>query len=152
MRRTLILPAVAAAALLAGCQTGPGQTIGTIGGAAAGGAIGSQIGEGTGQLIATGAGTILGALAGGMMGAQFDQQDYYASNQATQQALSTGQTATWQGPNAYGTMTPTSQTFYQGGRECRNFAHTVYVGGQPQQRQGLACRAPNGTWQIVDTY
>ncbi len=151
MRLKLLIPAVAAAGLLAGCQTGPGQTIGTLGGAAAGGAIGSQIGEGTGQLIATGAGTILGALAGGMLGAQFDQRDYYASNQAGQQAFNSGQTVNWQGPNAYGTVTPTSQTFYQNGRECRNFVHTVYVGGQPQQRQGLACRAPDGTWQIVNT-
>ncbi len=68
----------AAAALLvvplAACQTsGPGQTFGTVGGAAVGGLIGSQFGAGTGQVVATGAGTALGALAGAMIGSSFDQ-------------------------------------------------------------------------------
>lgn len=35
------------------------------------------------------------------------------------------------------------------GRDCREFSQTVYIDGRRQQAFGTACRAPDGTWQIV---
>lgn len=35
------------------------------------------------------------------------------------------------------------------GNLCREFQQTVNVGGGPEQIHGIACRRPDGTWQIV---
>ena len=32
---------------------------------------------------------------------------------------------------------------------CRQYTHTIYINGQPRRGQGVACRNPDGTWQIV---
>lgn len=32
---------------------------------------------------------------------------------------------------------------------CREFAQTITVGGQPVQAVGTACRQPDGTWRIM---
>ena len=150
MNTKVATAAVLAAFLVAGCQTGgPGQTTGTIGGGVAGGILGAQFGDGTGQLIATGVGTLLGAYVGGQLGQQFDQQDHTASGYAGQSAFSSGQQQSWQGPNSSGTVTPSGPVFYENGRECQNFTQTVFVGGQPNQASGVACRAVDGTWQVA---
>ncbi len=161
MRLRWIAATATAALLLAGCQTGPGgvagtgwgtgQTFGTVGGAVAGGLIGSQIGGGTGRLVATGAGVALGAFLGNQMGAAFDQPTQNAVDQAGQQALNTGQMVNWQDPRTgnYGTITPSSQSYYQGGRECRQFTQTIYINGRAETASGMACRAPNGYWQVA---
>jgi surface antigen len=149
MRSKAVAAALLSAFLAAGCQTmGPGQTTGTLGGAAAGGVIGAQFGGGSGQLIATGIGTLLGAFVGGQLGQQFDQQDHMAVNSAGQQAFNTGQQQAFNGPNASGTITPTGQSFYENGRECRNFTQTVQINGQPRQASGVVCRAQDGSWQL----
>lgn len=153
MKTKALTAAVAAAFLLAGCQTGgTGQTTGTVGGAVAGGVIGAQFGEGTGQLIATGVGTLLGAFVGGQLGQQFDQRDHRASGYAGQQAFNTGQPTQWQGPNASGQVNPTGPVFYENGRECREFTQTVMVGGQPNTASGVVCRAADGSWQLDRYY
>ena len=73
----IFVPLVAASIALSACQTGMGtkQTVGTVGGAVAGGLIGSQVGSGTGQLVATGVGTLVGAVIGGQIGASLDRAD-----------------------------------------------------------------------------
>lgn len=148
-----IVPMVVAAALMAGCQnTGTGETVGTVGGAVAGGLVGAQFGSGSGQLVATGVGTLLGAFAGNQLGRQFDQQDHYNSGVAGQQAFASGETQTWSGPNAHGAVTPSGPSFYQNGRECRNFTQTVYSQGMSQDVQGVACRNPDGSWQVASYY
>lgn len=151
MTAKVIIPAIVAAAFVAGCQTGgTGQTLGTVGGAVAGGAIGSNFGSGSGQLVATGAGAVLGAWLGGQLGAQFDQQEQAAANAAAQNALNTGGAQTWQASGSTGQFAPTSGVYYdQFGRECRQYAHSINKDGQQQQQQGVACRQPNGTWAIV---
>ena len=148
-----MMAALLAGAVLAGCQSaGTGETLGTLGGAAAGGVIGAQFGSGSGQLAATAAGTLLGAFAGNQLGAQFDQPDYYASNSAGQQAFNSGQPTTWTSPQSgyYGQVQPTGGSYYQNGRECRNFSQTVYIQGQPTAANGVACRNPDGSWSVVN--
>ena len=46
-----------------------------------------------------------------------------------------------------GTIEPTRT--YQSGQTCREYQHTVYVGGRAEQARGNACRQPDGTWRIV---
>ena len=33
-----------------------------------------------------------------------------------------------------------------GSQDCRQYAHTVYTGGQPQKARGTACRNADGGW------
>lgn len=42
--------------------------------------------------------------------------------------------------------------YYTGpeGRYCREYTHTVVVGGVRQSAYGHACREPDGSWQIID--
>lgn len=88
--RWLTVLLLGAAALGAGCATGPAepryatvigisqferedpntQLVGTVGGGLVGGLIGSQIGGGTGQVAAT----VVGALAGGYIGGRIASQ------------------------------------------------------------------------------
>ena len=35
------------------------------------------------------------------------------------------------------------------GRYCREYQSTATIGGQSQQTYGMACRQPDGSWQIV---
>ena len=149
MKKAIVLGA--AALLAAACQSaGPGQTIGGLGGAAAGGLVGSQIGEGSGQLVATAAGTLIGAWLGASLGAQFDQQDNAAFTRANQQALATGQTTQWQSQTGgYGTVTPTSDVYVQGGRQCRNYTQTMTKDGRTYNDSGVACLNNSGSWVKV---
>ncbi len=156
MNTKTLVPAVLAAFILAGCTQGAGnkQTVGTIGGAVAGGLLGSQIGGGSGRLIATGVGTLLGAWAGSEIGASLDRADQAYAQQAAQSSLETsptGTSTTWRNPDSgnYGTITPTN-TVPRGNSYCRDFTQTIYVEGRSETATGTACRNPDGTWSIVN--
>jgi len=128
------------------------QTVGTVGGAVAGGLAGSQIGGGSGRLWATGAGVLLGAFLGGEIGKSLDRADRQYMGQTTYNALEngpSGQTARWQNPDSghYGTVTPQA-AYQQGGYNCRQYTQTVYIDGRSEQAHGTACRQPDGSWQI----
>lgn len=152
-----IVAAIAALALAtAACQNsgmGTKQTVGTLGGAAAGGLLGAQFGSGTGALVATGLGVLLGAYAGNEIGRQMDENDRLRAQQAYDQAATApvGQTITWNNPNSgnYGTVTPTRDGNHQDGRYCREYQTTVVVGGKTEQAHGTACQNPDGTWEII---
>ena len=160
MRVAMTVLAMVGGLALAGCQGsslnpgwGTGQTVGTVGGAAAGGLLGSQIGDGDTQLAATAAGTLLGAFFGNQLGATFDQSDHRAASSAGNQAFNTGQPTTWQSQQYSGVVQPSGQTFIHNGRECSNFSQTVNMGGGPQQASGLACRNPQtGQWEVVQYF
>ncbi|MEX0838899.1 MAG: RT0821/Lpp0805 family surface protein [Parvibaculum sp.] len=131
---------------------GTKQTIGTVGGAVAGGLAGSQIGGGSGRLWATGAGVLLGALVGSEIGKSLDRADQAYLGQTTYNALETGRTGQpvqWRNPDSgnYGTVTPQAAQQYSG-QTCREYSQTIYVEGQSQTAYGTACRQPDGSWQI----
>lgn len=125
------------------------QTIGTVGGAVAGGLLGSQVGGGTGRLWATGAGVLLGALLGSEIGKSLDRADQAYMGQTTYNALESGQPTRWQNPDSghYGTVTPSS-AYQTGGQTCRECTQTIYVDGRSETARGIACRQPDGSWQI----
>ena len=155
----MLLVALVAVVLAAGCETNvaeqPKQTAGTVAGAAAGGLLGAQIGDGTGQLAATAAGTLIGALVGGEIGKSLDRADRAYAAQTTQAALETnptGASSTWRNPDTghYGTVTPTRTYASAGGLDCREYRHEVVVDGRPEAVYGTACREPDGTWRIAN--
>src|SRR3954454_6281022 len=152
MRRTTIAAFAALSLGLGACEgMNTGQTVGSLGGAAAGGLLGSQIGGGSGKLAATAGGTLVGALAGGKLGGYLQGNDRQTATQAEQTAVSQGEPIQWTNSETgnRGTIEPTRTYQDQTGQTCREYQHTVYVGGRAEQAHGNACRQPDGTWRIV---
>jgi surface antigen len=156
MKIKMLVIAVLIAFTTAACQSGQygqKQTIGALGGAAAGGLLGAQVGGGKGQLAATAAGALLGALIGSEIGRSMDEVDRMRAEQAYGQAQTApvGQTIAWDNPNTgnYGTVTPTREGTRTGtGEYCREFQQTVVIGGRQEDAYGVACRQPDGSWEI----
>lgn len=157
MKKTILTLALISATALGACNTTSGmgnkQLIGTGGGALLGGIAGSQIGGGSGRLWATGAGVLLGGLLGSEIGSSLDNADRAYAQQATSSAYSApvGQTIRWNNPDSgnYGTITPTRSGTDNGGRVCREFHQTIYVGGKQESGYGTACQQSDGSWKIV---
>lgn len=142
--------------LVAGCensQFGTKQTVGGLGGAAAGGLLGAQFGSGTGQLAATAAGVLIGALVGSEIGRTMDELDQQKANTAVNQAQNApiGETIAWNNPDSgnYGAVTPVRDGTASSGQYCREFQQTVTVGGKTQEGYGVACRQEDGSWKIA---
>jgi len=156
IRRQSVIAVLSASLLLCACQTdnwGGGETVGTLGGAAAGGLIGNQIGHGAGNAAATLGGVLIGGFVGNQLGGMVDDADKKRAMQAQQKAYTApvGQQITWSNPqngNA-GTITPVRDGQDQNGNYCREFQQTITVGGQQQQAYGKACRQPDGSWKII---
>ena len=144
---------------LAGCQNPDGsfgtkQTLGGLGGAAAGGVAGAQFGKGRGQLAMTAGGVLLGALLGGEVGRSLDRADQVYAGRAVQQAYEApiGEKIVWSNPKSgnSGVIVPTREGRQPGTNAyCREYQQTVTVGGRTQQAFGQACQQPDGTWKIV---
>jgi len=77
------------------------------------------------------------------------QQQRYAW--ATQEAAVAplGDRIQWQDSGAYGSVTPVRDGTDGGGRYCREFQHQIIVGNRQQSGYGIACRQPDGAWEIV---
>lgn len=143
--------------LAAGCVTGSGQkqTAGTIIGAGVGGLAGSQFGKGRGQLAAVTAGALLGAMLGAETGASLDRADQAHLGRAQQKAHTApvGEAIVWNNPESgnSGTVVATREgTAETSGKLCREYHHTVYVGGEPQDAYGVACREVDGSWTVIN--
>lgn len=152
-----VLPGLLALALLGGCMSfgsgGTKETVGTVGGAVAGGLIGSQIGGGSGKLVATGVGTLLGAFVGNQIGASLDKTDHAMVEQATAKAYSApvGEKITWNNTDSghSGSVVSTREGWNTTGNYCREIQQAVKVGKDTHQAYGTACKQPDGTWKIV---
>ncbi|MEX2648579.1 MAG: RT0821/Lpp0805 family surface protein [Alphaproteobacteria bacterium] len=153
---------VALAATLGACtntgyQTsdyGTKETLGTLAGAALGGWAGSTIGNGSGRLAATAAGVVLGGLIGNQIGRGLDDADQRTAYRAEQAALERypdGQYARWDNPNNGNSGYTVPQGTYQtaSGQYCREFETTIVVGGRVETGRGVACRQPDGSWQVA---
>ena len=156
MRFKSAFAALGLAILVGGClQSGAGtkQTVGGLGGAALGGLLGSQFGDGTGQLAFTALGALGGALIGSELGRALDDNDRRQANSAARQAQSApiGQTIAWSNPDSgnSGSVTPLRDGTGANGSYCREFQQTVNIGGRTESAYGVACRQPDGSWEIV---
>jgi surface antigen len=170
MKKSKILAALAITSLLTACQPPTNSAdrgiiqggssinkadIGTLAGAIGGGVIGHNIGGGSGQTVATIAGTLLGAAIGNSIGGSLDNADMAAYNDTSRRALENapaGQTLPWKNPKSgnYGSITPSNYYQTASGQYCREYTQTIVVGGKKQSGYGTACRAPDGTWNIVE--
>jgi len=156
MKFRVVIAAAAIALTAAACENsslgGTKQTIGTLGGAAAGGLFGAQFGSGTGQLAATAGGALLGAFVGSEIGRTMDEVDKQKAENAYKQAATApvGETITWSNPDSgnRGSVTPTREGTSSSGAYCREFQQTVIIGGKEEQAYGVACRQPDGAWEI----
>jgi len=156
MSRQSALTIFAVTLALAACQPnnqGTNQTVGTLGGAAAGGAIGSQFGKGDGNLGMIGLGVLLGGWAGNEIGSSLDQADRQKDQQAEKRAYNApiGQQVTWNNPDsgASGTIIPIHDGYTNNGAYCRDFSQTITVNGQQRHGADKACQQPDGSWKIA---
>jgi surface antigen len=155
--RKITLAAVASAFLLAGCNTaeyGNKQSIGTLMGAAGGALAGSQVGKGRGQLVAVAVGTALGGLLGSEVGKSLDRADRAAIAQAEYRALEApvGEPINWNNPDSgnYGQVQTVRDGRASSGAYCREYQHSISVGGRIQEAYGTACQQPDGSWKVVN--
>jgi surface antigen len=150
---------LAAAAILtlglAACgPDGPAkQDTGMVVGAVAGGLLGNTVGKGSGRVVATAVGAVVGGVVGSEIGRSMDQQDRMLAEQAEYAALErgrSGQATPWRNPDngRYGEVVP-GAPYRRGYADCRDYTHTVFIGGRPQTMRGTACRNPDGTWRNV---
>jgi surface antigen len=144
----LRLAAVALIGLtVAGCETR--EQSGTAIGAVAGGLIGSQFGGGPGERLAAGlAGAAIGGLIGNAVGRDLDEQDRRRAFEAERVALYEGRRSEWRSEKAYGWV-EAGPTYSRSGGLCREYTHTIYIGGRPRTAVGTACRNPDGSWTPV---
>ena len=139
--------------LLTAC--GPGgltkSEAGAAIGAVAGGVIGHQFGRGHGNVAATALGAVVGGIIGSEIGRSLDEADRRAASHAEYTALESGQSGVgtpWRNPDSghYGMVVP-GRPYQNGGYNCRDYTHTVYIDGRPETLRGRACRNGDGTWR-----
>ena len=141
---------IAAALLLAACQTPPTQQqTGTVVGGLLGGVLGSQMGRGGGKTAATVIGTLVGAALGGAVGRSMDDTDRLKTAQALETAR-TGQSRTWTNPDTRATYTVTpTRTRETDAGPCREYTVDARIDGQAEKVYGQACRQTDGSWRAV---
>ena len=120
-------------------------------GAAGGGLIAAAAGASTGWVIAS---AVLGAVAGGLIADYMTDKDKELAGQTTTAALETqpaGAASTWVNPDSgnSGSVTVNDTFQREDGTPCRNFTQTIEAGGETTSGTGTACRAADGTWEVV---
>lgn len=125
--------------------------LGQVLGGATGAALGSTIGKGNGNTAAIVGGTIIGAIVGGNIGQSMDRVDQGCVGQVLEHA-SDGRRVAWTDPNGGMRYQVTPDRPYQNqqGQYCRRYVTDAVIDGRNQQVAGLACRQPNGAWQLVN--
>ena len=112
-------------------------------------------GDNSTQLVATAMGVFIGALIGSEIGRYMDDVDRLNAIEANARARTApvGTQITWNNPqsNNYGSITATRDGYSESGKYCREFYQTVSIGGRTENAYGVACRQPDGAWQIVQS-
>ena len=93
-------------------------------------------------------GTLAGAAIGGAIGRSMDDVDKLKTG-TTLETVRTGVSSQWINPdngNRYA-VTPTQTMITQTG-PCRNFTINATIGGTDQMVSGVACRQNDGSWLI----
>ena len=142
---------------LAACSGPDGRVsnadVGLGSGAVLGAVIGNQFGGGSGRVLGTVAGAFIGGIVGHDIGRKLDQRDRMLAEQAEYDAFERGESGRprrWQNPDngRYGEVVP-DRPYQRAGRDCRDYTHTVFIGGRPETMRGTACRNRDGTWSAV---
>ncbi|MET0597364.1 MAG: hypothetical protein ABWZ57_05790 [Mesorhizobium sp.] len=131
---------------LAGCLSSGG---GLVAPAAPGNS--PQAGKaGSGEVAQSIINAMHGGLVGGAVGRDLDRDERRQALEAEYRALEytpAGQKVAWgnRAGGRYGEVVAASP-YRVGSQDCRQYAHTVYTGGQPQKARGTACRNADGGW------
>ena len=135
------------------------KVAGTVGGAIIGGIIGNQYGHGSGRTAATVGGAILGGIAGHEItkdACKDKHYDAYYYNDTYDEAFEDRDDGEYNWENPYSHhrgYIHTTEYMEDGYRDydgpCRRFEQRVWVDGEEDYGTGVACRRPNGAWQIV---
>lgn len=166
MQNSKLIAALLAASILTACTEPNGEPgrgienggalskrdVGIAAGVVSGVAVGSLIGGGAGQVVAMVGGGLLGGMLGNSIGASMDNADRAAYDRASQQAMESGQTRTWNNSDSghSGSITPRKRYKNAEGQYCRQYTQRIVIDGKNKQGRGTACRADDGTWNIVD--
>jgi surface antigen len=141
---------LASALLLGACvsggadpQTGPGANSGVV--------EGSELQSGG---VEPDVGPLQGTLLSADVGRSLPQDDREKALQAEYEALEYGRPGvpvSWSGRRAanYGEIVVGS-TYEVNRLECREFTHTIWIGGRARVAKGTACRQPDSTWRVLD--
>lgn len=123
-----------------GCASKSGT--GTATGAVAGGVLGGALGGTKGALIGAAAGGVLGYGIGESMEEQDRQRMIYAFEE--------DRPVEWRNPETgYRYHVEPRETVIRSGRQCREFRMLADVGREPEEVNGVACRAPDGRWELM---
>ena len=150
MKKLMTIAAVSALALsLTACEPGYNVPGATAVGVAAGGLAGGLLFHGSGQWAGIVGGAILGGIVGNQIGQSMDRRDRMNMQSAIIKTP-VGQEATWTNSRTETTyvVRPVKQ-FHRHHKYCREFQTRIKVNGRWKNGYGRACRAPNGTWQIM---
>ena len=136
------------AVVITGCESTSKKGIGTAIGGILGGVIGYQVDDGgtAGAII----GTLVGGAVGRTIGSYMDEADRKKLAE-TIEDTPRGQTVSWHNDNSGNDfeVTPTTEYYAQGDRQCRNFDQVVYVDGQREVMEGTACKeSGTQTWDV----
>lgn len=141
-----------AAAMVAACTSDPSVGPKAVSGATAGATtpgLAGAAGAGSAPAAAP-----VGGLVGGVIGGGLDEQDRQRAYAAEMKALEYGGPGTpvgWRGDSgAYGTVIAGPAYARPGNPQCRDYSHTIYVQGKPQNARGISCRNADGTWVSVN--
>ncbi len=157
MKKAILTACVMASMAVAGCDSTAltKENMGGVLGAVTGGVLASNVGKGKGQLAAVGVGTLVGALIGSQIGKSLDKADVAYADKANQQAHTApiGQSIAWSNPETgnSGTVTPLRDGYDRNsGSFCREYEQVIYVDGQQATGTGIACKQPDGRWEIMN--
>ncbi len=132
-----------------GQQEQAGMLIGgALGGLLGSTAVGGRHRQGRTAAIILG--TLAGAAIGGAIGRSMDELDR-RKMASTLETVRTGVPSQWRNPdtgNVY-RVTPT-RTWETPAGPCREYTLDAVIGGRKEQVYGKACRQPDGSWKIVE--
>jgi len=98
---------------------------------------------------------IINALGGGLVAGasgQLSSQERIQALEAEYKALEyaqAGQPTVWGDLQGRRGEVRAATPYRVGSQDCRQYAHTIVLGGQPQVLRGTACRNSDGTWSLL---
>ncbi len=123
------------------------RAAGTIFGAIGGGLIGGAASHGNPGAVV--GGVVLGGLVGNALAGDVDCHDHRYAFNVYAQGLNgpLGERYQWRHGDHYGYFTPTRE-YSENGYICRDFTAVSYRDGEEHERNGTACREPDGDWHF----
>lgn len=94
-----------------------------------------------------------GGLIGGNLGSSLTRQQRQLGLEAEYKALENtpaGQDVTWKDASSGRSgSVRAAQPYRVGSQDCRQYIHTLEMGGASQEARGTACRNENGSWTLL---